>query len=212
VAINNAYAKGGLAVKIVDRTGSTGVPSVPVAVNPPVSLTKETNDAGCVVFDGLNSGAYFGEFSKIGYVDPNGTNIVRPTNGWNVTTGSIAISTYQYDLAGQINFAFDTKYLTNAGWDINSPPDNEVSVLHQNILGPPFHYSCGSQLGTLTVNGAIAQKFRGPVGQFGSSPSGYIKNYNYDDRLLYRSPPYFLDPVQSAWRTVSYIEESKATK
>jgi hypothetical protein len=73
-------------------------------------------------------------------------------------------------------------------------------------------YDCGAQLGTLTVNGAIAQKFRGPVGQFGSSPHGYTKNYNYDDRLLYRSPPFFLDPVQSAWRTVSYTEESKPNK
>jgi hypothetical protein len=73
-------------------------------------------------------------------------------------------------------------------------------------------YTCGAQLGLLTVNGAIAQKFRGPVGQFGSSGHGYTKNYNYDDRLIYRSPPYFLDPVQSAWRTVSYTEESKATK
>jgi hypothetical protein len=74
------------------------------------------------------------------------------------------------------------------------------------------NYTCGAQLGTLTVNGAIAQKFRGPVGQFGSTPHGYTKNYVYDDRLIYRSPPYFLDPVQSAWRTVSYTEESKATK
>ncbi len=73
-------------------------------------------------------------------------------------------------------------------------------------------YTCGAQLGTLTVNGAIAQKFRGPVGQFGSTPHGYTKNYSYDDRLLYRSPPYFLDPVQSAWRTVSYTEESKPNK
>jgi hypothetical protein len=138
VAINNAYAKGSLAVKLVDRTGATGVQDIPVSVDPPVGLTKQTNQAGCVVFDGLNSGAYFGQFSKVGYVDPNGANLVRPTNGWNVTTGSTAISTYQYDRAGQINFAFDTKYLTNAAWDINSPPGNEVSVLHQNIPGPPF--------------------------------------------------------------------------
>jgi hypothetical protein len=138
VAINNAYAKGSLAVKLVDRTGATGVQDIPVSVDPPVGLTKQTNTAGCVVFDGLNSGAYFGQFSKVGYVDPNGANLVRPTNGWNVTTGSTAISTYQYDLAGQINFAFDTKYLTNAAWDIASPPGNEVSVLHQNIPGPPF--------------------------------------------------------------------------
>src|SRR5918994_2806393 len=28
------------------------------------------------------------------------------------------------------------------------------------------HYQCGAALGTLTVKGAIAQKFRGPVGTF----------------------------------------------
>jgi len=135
VAINNAYAKGSLAVKIVDRTGSTGVPAVNVTVDPPVSLTKQTNDAGCVVFDGLDAGQYFGQFSKIGYVDPGGNNVVRPAGGWNVTTGSTSISTYQYDQAGQINFAFDTKYLTNGAWNINSPVDNEITVLHQNIPG-----------------------------------------------------------------------------
>ena len=63
------------------------------------------------------------------------------------------------------------------------------------------HYYCGSPLGTLTVNGVIAQKFRGPVGTGGTSVStGYVKDYNYDDRLQLRQPPYFLDPVQSAWR------------
>ena len=63
------------------------------------------------------------------------------------------------------------------------------------------HYYCGNPLGTLTVNGVIAQKFRGPVGTGGSSIStGYLKDYNYDDRLQLRQPPYFLDPVQSAWR------------
>jgi hypothetical protein len=63
------------------------------------------------------------------------------------------------------------------------------------------HYYCGAPLGTLTVNGVIAQKFRGPVGTGGTSVStGYIKDYNYDDRLQLRQPPFFLDPVQSAWR------------
>jgi hypothetical protein len=74
------------------------------------------------------------------------------------------------------------------------------------------NYDCGPKMGTLTVNGAIAQKFRGPVGQFGSTDHGYTKAYSYDNRLLFRSPPYFLDPVQSAWRTVSYTEQSPAVK
>ncbi len=61
------------------------------------------------------------------------------------------------------------------------------------------HYDCGAKLGTLQVNGAIAQKYRGAVGTVGSSGHGYLKDYNYDDRLRYQEPPHFFDPVQSAW-------------
>jgi hypothetical protein len=59
------------------------------------------------------------------------------------------------------------------------------------------HYDCGGSLGTLTVNGAISQKFRGAVGTTGGT--GYLKDYNYDDRLRFQEPPHFFDPVQSAW-------------
>jgi Tfp pilus assembly protein PilV len=163
VSINNAYAKGSLAVKIVDRTGSTGVPNIPVSVDPPVSLTKNTNDAGCVVFDGLDAGQYFGQFSKIGYVDPNGTNVVRPAAGWNVTTGSTSIATYQYDLAGQINFAFDTKYQTNPAWDVTSMPAGiPVTVLHQNIPGPPTQ---GQKITPNVVTGSAGMSY-GPLFPF----------------------------------------------
>lgn len=73
-----------------------------------------------------------------------------------------------------------------------------LAIQHSFIVD---HYNCGGSLGTLTVNGAISQKFRGPVGTGGGTGShtGYLKNYNYDDRLRYYSPPYFLDPVESAW-------------
>jgi hypothetical protein len=59
------------------------------------------------------------------------------------------------------------------------------------------HYDCGTSLGNLTVNGAISQKFRGAVGTTGNT--GYIKDYNYDDRLRFQEPPHFFDPTQSAW-------------
>ncbi len=78
-----------------------------------------------------------------------------------------------------------------------SNPQVDAAILaidHSFIVD---HYDCGNQLGTLTVNGAIAQKFRGAVGTVGNS--GYIKDYNYDDRLRYQEPPHFFDPVQSAW-------------
>ena len=71
-----------------------------------------------------------------------------------------------------------------------------LAINHSFIVD---HYDCGATLGTLTVNGAIGQKFRGAVGTFGSPSTGYLKNYGYDDRLRYVSPPHFLDPVESAW-------------
>jgi Tfp pilus assembly protein PilX len=69
-----------------------------------------------------------------------------------------------------------------------------LAIQHSFIVD---HYDCGSSLGTLQVNGAISQKFRGAVGTTGGT--GYIKDYNYDDRLRYQEPPNFLDPVESAW-------------
>jgi hypothetical protein len=69
-----------------------------------------------------------------------------------------------------------------------------LAISHSFIVD---HYDCGAGLGTLQVNGAISQKFRGAVGTTGGT--GYLKDYNYDDRLRYQEPPNFLDPVQSAW-------------
>ena len=63
---------------------------------------------------------------------------------------------------------------------------------------------------SLNINGVITQEFRGPVGTFSGTPpvlnSGYNKNYAYDTRLKYLSPPYFLSPTQSAWMRISYAE------
>jgi hypothetical protein len=61
----------------------------------------------------------------------------------------------------------------------------------------------GASLGTLNVTGAIAQKYRGPVGR---GSSGYIKNYVYDGRLQYLQPPYFLKSDTSPW-LVSSIQD-----
>jgi hypothetical protein len=90
---------------------------------------------------------------------------------------------------------------TGAPWNAGQPTQIDAAILaiqHSFIVD---HYDCGSPLGTLAVNGAIGQKFRGAVGTFSGSTlvSGYQKNYNYDDRLRYVSPPHFLDPVESAW-------------
>lgn len=73
-----------------------------------------------------------------------------------------------------------------------------LAVDHSFIVD---NYDCGSSLGTLHIYGAIAQLFRGTVstGSGGSISSGYAKDYVYDDRLSSLEPPYFLNPVDSAW-------------
>ncbi|HSR93296.1 MAG TPA: hypothetical protein VLK56_00380 [Solirubrobacterales bacterium] len=69
-----------------------------------------------------------------------------------------------------------------------------LAIEHSFIVD---HYDCGGELGTLTVKGAISQKFRGPVGTTGGT--GYLKSYEYDDRLRYMEPPNFLNPVEPSW-------------
>jgi hypothetical protein len=69
-------------------------------------------------------------------------------------------------------------------------------------------------LGTITLNGAIAQTYRGPVGTFTSGTgvpcTGYAKDYRYDTRLQFSNPPSFIDPVGASWRSVRVAEQFPA--
>jgi hypothetical protein len=82
-----------------------------------------------------------------------------------------------------------------------------LSLQHSFIVD---NYDCGDPLGDLTVNGALAQKYRGPVGLSGSPRKGYLKDYTYDDRFRYRSPPYFMSPVDASWDIVRSHEQVPA--
>lgn len=74
------------------------------------------------------------------------------------------------------------------------------------------HYSLSGKRGILTVNGAIAQNFRGAVGSaYGSTLySGYEKNYQYDPRLTYTAPPKFLSPVTITYGVNVWVEVTPA--
>ncbi len=111
---------------------------------------------------------------------------ICPSNNLGCSNGTISAQTSKSSCNGGVN-------------GTGSLPDVRIdaallAIDHSFIVD---HYNCGNQLGTLQVNGAIAQKFRGAVGTTGGT--GYLKDYNYDDRLRYQEPPHFFDPVQSAW-------------
>ncbi len=117
------------------------------------------------------------------------------------------------------NFVRVSHRVTNrSGWSC----DNHASTLTNVTIDAAIlalqhsfivdNYFCGDPLGTLTVNGAIAQRFRGPVGTGtqAAPATGYIKAYTYDDRLKFREPPNFLDPVQASWMVVRVTEQIPA--
>ncbi len=80
------------------------------------------------------------------------------------------------------------------------PVDAEIMAVQHSFAAD--NHDCGSPLGTLTINGAIAQYYRGTVGTFGSNgeiATGYTKDYTYDNRLEYLLPPYLFDVTSGSW-------------
>lgn len=79
-----------------------------------------------------------------------------------------------------------------------------LSVLHSVGV---MNYSRGASLGTLNITGTLTQRYRGVVRQ---NTSGYAKNYLYDQRLRYDSPPRFLEPTISSFGSVRTAEAPPA--
>jgi hypothetical protein len=89
----------------------------------------------------------------------------------------------------------------------------DAAILSLNHSFLVDNATCGDPEGTLTVNGAIAQKYRGTVGTHdnnGNIITGYTKLYTYDQNLRYADPPYFLDPVETSWNIVRETEQVPA--
>lgn len=111
--------------------------------------------------------------------------LVHPTeckkvNGVKVCTENTAITECKGNLSGSME---------------NPTIEAALLALQHSVIVD--NYRCGGQLGTLTIKGALAQKFRGAVGTTGNS--GYVKNYEYDERLKTTEPPSFIEPVKSDW-------------
>ena len=85
-------------------------------------------------------------------------------------------------------------------------PEVQAAILSLQHSFRVQQYNIGdkNQLASLHVTGTIAQKFRGAVGTINST--GYLKDYVYDNRLQYLSPPKFLDPVKVSWGVATWAE------
>lgn len=58
--------------------------------------------------------------------------------------------------------------------------------------------------GNIFLRGSLTQNFRGPVGVTGSH--GFGRDYAYDERLRFISPPFFIDPVEAQFIVTVWSE------
>jgi hypothetical protein len=126
-------------------------------------------------------------------------------------------------MLGLIANNFVRAYHTVKNRSATDPTDCQNDVAVQNLqieaailaLQHSFiadNYYCGTPLGTLRIDGALSQRYRGQVGRSdaNTAQTGYAKKYVYDDRLKLREPPHFLDPAQATWRIQRYTEQVPA--
>jgi hypothetical protein len=88
-------------------------------------------------------------------------------------------------------------------------PIIDAAILALNHQFDVHNYDQGATLGNISINGAISEDWRGPVGTYNTeivngqveevAVTGYAKQYTYDSRLTYLSPPDYLNPGTSAW-------------
>lgn len=130
-------------------------------------------------------------------------------------TGNLIRQDTQKDLLGLIGtgsiFVFNP--MTASGAAILADNGRQIdaamlSVLHSFQVE---NYSIGGSRGVLTVNGSIAQKYRGAVARSVSGvPNGYSKSYAYDPRLRSIAPPKFLSPVSTTFAVNALVEVKSA--
>lgn len=79
-------------------------------------------------------------------------------------------------------------------------PDIDAAILSTKHSWGVDNYSCGKELGDITIWGSIAENWRGRV-TCCLSGGDYIKDYKYDERLATDQPPSFLAPSTSSdWK------------
>lgn len=167
-------------------------------------LTNEAppSTSGATISYGCRNGDVFVKGDLKGQVTVAAENYVY-------VTGDLKYTNAESDLLGLVG--------NNAIWVWN-PVKSDGSTLLGNdgrqidaailSVGHSFqvqNYTKGGNRGTLTVNGAIAQKFRGIVR---NGTNGYAKNYQYDERFRYTAPPKFLSPVTTTYGVSIWIEVS----
>jgi Tfp pilus assembly protein PilX len=152
----------------------------------------------------------------LGLVAANSVEVYHPMiDDWECTTTCTTASNWHWD-----NTPSDTDPLVT-GWPHRYPDVDQGNVPYPTVATDGIQitgsiqtlqhsfvvqsYAKGTPQGQLYVRGSIAQEWRGAVGTSGGS-TGYFKDYHYDKRLRFASPPYFPQWAKAKWAS-SYTGE-----
>jgi hypothetical protein len=124
-------------------------------------------------------------------------NLTTPTNSASAPTGPATLGLIANEFVRVMHGCTTGKGGGNVSGQSFSNLIIDAAILAIQHSFMVDNYGCGAQLGHLTVNGAIAQYFRGAVGT--SAGTGYLKSYTYDNRLGYLVPPYLFNPSDAGW-------------
>jgi len=160
----------------------------------PLTSTVTAPAYGCRNGDAYTSGTLSGH-------------LTIATQNYIYIVGDLLYNNNQQDLLGLV--AQNAVWVWNPMKSITTSPVAGTALLGQNrtiyaaILSVAHtfqvqNYQIGGARGTLKVVGSIAQNFRGTVGQ---GSNGFLKDYGYDTRLTYSSPPKFLMPTSTTYNT-----------
>ena len=124
-------------------------------------------------------------------------------------TGSVATGSDMLGLVAS-NSVVNYHPVNSSGTNLKAAEDRWIYGSIQTLQRSFWvqQYGEGAKLGTLHVRGSIAQRWRGIVGTGGSSGTGYLKDYGYDSRLTFTSPPYFPQWTNAVWGAKTTAELS----
>ncbi len=170
------------------------------------SLTTTTTSSGCA--GGETGGCPTGT-ATLGLIANNNVRIFHPL-------GSAREQPPAEGECLQGNTSQNYLNTNGAGFMVNPTVDAAIFAVDDSFIidnfdcgassNTPAGTSGNTELGTLTINGTIAQNFRGRLAEGNPQYTGYVKNYWYDQRLATIEPPYFLDPVGTNWSVTRVTE------
>ena len=142
----------------------------------------------------------------------NGYGIIYGRTTFNDTTATInndAVTTNGDDMLGLIanNYVMILRY----GWPTQTSPyyanitqnyspynvNLDAAVMSTSYSFMVEEYWANINDNNINLQGSLIQQYRGPVGE--TNGNGYSKNYWYDSRMYYETPPYFLNPASTGW-------------